>query len=274
MISGRSLGHESLFPLDSCGQNRRAHGSGAGTRFRGRLQVARLTVRRVVSWNCGTAFHAKSQPIADLSPDLLVVQETEARAFTDAVWIGKSPRKGLGVHAAVGQSVLMAPGYDPVHRWFAPTVWTRSRGTTEVLAVWAMNHRGDPERKAHGQTLRAFQAYAPWLASHPTVIIGDFNANAIWDLPRVPGTYHDTKRELEALGYVSVYHARSGEPHGSESEPTFYFYRHEGKPYHIDYCYLPAVWLPRVRAFQIGRYSEWGALSDHMPLIPDLELDG
>ena len=233
-----------------------------------------LTIRRLVSWNCGTAFHAKSQAITALHPDLLIVQEAESSAFDDALWIGGSPRKGVGVRSAPGQSVAIAAGYDPIHRWFAPTLWSRPEGTTQVLAVWAMNHRGDPERQAHGQTLRALQAYGRWLSASPTVVLGDFNANAIWDRPRIPGTYHDTQGELERLGYLSVYHALTGERHGAESEATFFFYRHEDRPYHIDYCYLPAAWVPRIRHFEIGRYADWGALSDHMPLVLDLEVDG
>ena len=34
---------------------------------------------------------------------------------------------------------------------------------------------------------------------------------------------------------------------GRETRPTFFLYRHQRRPYHIDYCFLPTRYLGRIR---------------------------
>jgi hypothetical protein len=69
---------------------------------------------------------------------------------------------------------------------------------------------------------------------------------------------------------VSAYHSRYAEAQGRETRPTFFLYRHRQRPYHIDYCFLPATWLGRIRDVKVGGHAAWAAKSDHMPLTVDL----
>jgi hypothetical protein len=41
-----------------------------------------------------------------------------------------------------------------------------------------------------------------------------------------------------AKGIESVYHKYFEQQQGKEAHPTFYLYRHQNKPYHMDYCLL------------------------------------
>jgi endonuclease/exonuclease/phosphatase family metal-dependent hydrolase len=45
-----------------------------------------------------------------------------------------------------------------------------------------------------------------------------------------------------------------------------FLYRHQLRPYHIDYCFLPTHWVGRIRDVTVGDHRKWAAKSDHMPL--------
>ena len=77
-------------------------------------------------------------------------------------------------------------------------------------------------------------------------------------------------RYLGGMGLVSAYHSRYAEEQGRETRPTFFLYRHQRRPYHIDYCFLPTVWLGRMRDVTVGGHGEWASKSDHMPLTVDV----
>jgi endonuclease/exonuclease/phosphatase family metal-dependent hydrolase len=137
-----------------------------------------------------------------------------------------------------------------------------------LLAVW-MKGVG-PDRYVRGLN-RAIDACRALIARHPTVVLGDFNSNTIWDREHPGHLSHSALvGRLDALGLESAYHRARGEPHGKEREATFYFYRRRTAPYHLDYCFLPRRWTPRLRRVTVGGWKEWRSLSDHVPLVCDL----
>ena len=83
-------------------------------------------------------------------------------------------------------------------------------------------------------------------------------------------------RILDDLNIVSAYHSVTGEPHGKETIPTLYWRdrREDGPTYHIDFCFIPRNWVPRISHFDIGRYAAWcgNGLSDHVPITLDVDL--
>ena len=76
----------------------------------------------------------------------------------------------------------------------------------------------------------------------------------------------------EELGLVSAYHRYTGEPHGIERTPTHYWRWQETSPFHIDYCFVPRSW--RIERVEVGGFDEWKELSDHRPLIVDVDPGG
>lgn len=66
-----------------------------------------------------------------------------------------------------------------------------------------------------------------------------------------------------------MYHENMDLDHGKETHPTFYMYRNEKKPYHIDYVFAGSSW--KLKDFKIGVAHDWLHLSDHMPLSVDIE---
>ena len=109
------------------------------------------------------------------------------------------------------------------------------------------------------------------LLNTPTIIIGDFNWNAIWDAkPSYPlcGNLADVRGILEERGIRSVYHEFFSEDFGIESKPTFFMHHDRDKPYHIDYCFASSNF--DAENFEVGNFGDWVKKSDHMPIIVTL----
>jgi endonuclease/exonuclease/phosphatase family metal-dependent hydrolase len=121
---------------------------------------------------------------------------------------------------------------------------------------------------------RALQYYAEFLSSGLLVVAGDFNDNIRWDKPRGRWSHGKTVKRLRDFGLVSAYHTFHTVAQGAEQHPTMYWRdRKKGGPaYHIDYCFIPAAW--RVAAADVGEFDPWVRLSDHVPLIIDVDPMG
>ena len=96
-----------------------------------------------------------------------------------------------------------------------------------------------------------------------TVIIGDFNSNAVWDKYHGKRNHSAVVAELKAKNIVSAYHYVTGEQSGYETNATFYLHKHKDKKFHIDYCFLNPM---LIKDFQILDSDEWLQYSDHVPI--------
>ncbi len=59
---------------------------------------------------------------------------------------------------------------------------------------------------------------------------------------------------------------------GKEKHPTQYMYRHQDKPYHLDYCFMSSVFCNKLSSVEIGKYKKWAICSDHTPLIVEFNF--
>jgi hypothetical protein len=48
-------------------------------------------------------------------------------------------------------------------------------------------------------------------------------------------------------------------------------YRHQAKPYHIDYCFASGDWMAKLAAVEVGHFRTWKKYSDHVPLMVRFE---
>jgi exonuclease III len=233
---------------------------------------------RIITWNCQGAFRKKARCIANLKPDIAVIQECEKLDklnFEEDIvqpysrhWFGDS-RKGLGIFSFTEYTFHLNKRYDSSIRHCIP-VHVKGNIDFNLIAVWAMDHK---HRKLSyiAQVYLAIQKYKNFIKGANTVITGDFNFNKIWDgTPRI-ANFSKVVAELGKKDLASVYHEHFNELHGEESRHTLFMYRKKNKGYHIDYCFAPKLWIQHLRSFQLGDFDYWCKFSDHCPLIIDFD---
>ena len=231
---------------------------------------------RIVTWNCGMALARKAPSLLALHPDIAVIQECSKKSVGalhshgfSGLWFGANQNKGLAVFCGKG---LTLQAVDKLFgKWVVPV---RVQGTADfkLLAIWACPVGTRRADNYIGEVHRCLVKHRGWFSNAPVVAAGDFNSNVQWDQNR-PGRNHtEVVRLFEGHGLISAYHTHHEEKQGAETCPTYYFYRHQDRPFHIDYVFVPKDW--KLRSVEVGSFREWGHLSDHVPMVVDLETEG
>jgi exonuclease III len=231
---------------------------------------------RIVTWNCRLALHKKAAALLALKPDIAVIQECarperwqHAVGASTALWHGDNPAKGLAVLTFGDWHLEAADRPVADCRLFLPV---RVTGPIEfnLLGVWTKEAANSRRNSYIGQMHIALDFYRDFLAQQGSVVAGDLNSNAIWDLKYPNNNHTQAVVRLAELGMVSAYHVWHRRAHGCEVHMT---HRHNlGKSFHLDYCFVPRAWAQHIGSVQVGG-SKWYKLSDHAPLIVDVSLD-
>ncbi|REK76420.1 endonuclease/exonuclease/phosphatase family protein [Paenibacillus paeoniae] len=235
----------------------------------------------IVSWNCNMAFRKKISYISQFKPDILIIQECENPELLelnrfpyqvkDVLWFGSNNSKGIGIFSFSKYKLKLHEKYNEAFRYVIPISIDGLHNLT-LFAVWAMNDKVNPQNAYIRQIWNAINYYEDEIGDN-TIIAGDFNSNAIWDGYRRIGNHSDVVRFLKEKNIRSAYHYFFNKNQGQESHPTFYMHRNEAKRYHIDYCFLSGELMNLTTKVIIGEYSDWISVSDHMPLVIELNLD-
>jgi len=216
---------------------------------------------RIVSWNCRGKFRDKFRYIKQLNADIYVIQECEnpeknpyflSEFYSNYVWYGESSSKGLAIFAK--PEIHIEPNDWPVYclRHFLSL---RINDSFDLLGVWAC--------APYIEEYCIYQAINIDKYDGNTVIIGDFNSNAIWDKDHGRRNHSTVVAQLLEKGIVSAYHHVTHEEHGKETVPTYCMYKHADKPYHIDYCFTSPC---NILDFKILNDNTWLQHSDHFPI--------
>jgi len=231
---------------------------------------------KIITWNCNMAYRNKAQFILAFQPDIVVVQECENPERlkfpadlpepTDIIWHGENPHKGVGVFAYNGYKLKIHKSHNPEFKTIIPIKVTGGNNDFMLFAVWANNPR-DKKFQYVGQIWKAVHHYEKLLKHNLSIWAGDFNSNSIWDKPKREGNHTTLVKFLAERDIHSAYHNFYGQQHGSEAHPTYFLYRHEDKPYHMDYCFSSKHFLDRLVHVEVGAYADWRAYSDHKPII-------
>ncbi len=220
------------------------------------------------------AFRKKGHLIQNEEPDILIVPECEhpdkllnlALNATSTLWYGTNKNKGLAVFS-FGRYVLKEMNDHNVElKLFCPIHVTGGECDFKLFAVWANNPQ-DWEYQYIGQVWKAIHYYENILSTEQIIIAGDFNSNIIWDKLHRKASHTMVIDMLESLGIFSTYHMHNNEAQGKELHSTFHLYRHENKPYHIDYCFASQFFIERLIDVEVGQFRNWTLYSDHKPLI-------
>lgn len=229
---------------------------------------------RLVTWNCNRGIYSDKVPLLDpLAADIAVIQECPRPAAESAncLWFGDNPRQGVLILAASPYSLRRLPALDGVPKFVVPFLVSGPVGDFTLLAVWAKAASVPGYVKA---MIAAVEKYSDLIVGSPCVLMGDLNSSARY-ASMCPATLNHSRLVtlLASRGLVSAYHGFFGEAQGDETRPTYYHRWNPEEPFHIDYCFMPAAWMQKVRNVQVGGYEEWKAASDHRPLVVDINFE-
>lgn len=228
---------------------------------------------KIITWNCNMAFRRKAGLLAIHQPDIVVIQECEnpdrlkfaedVPKPTDIVWSGDNVHKGVGVFSYGDYRLKIHKTYNREFKTVIPIEVTGNDADFLLFAVWA-NNPLDKKFQYVGQIWKAVHYYEK-LLKKPSIWIGDFNSNTIWDKPRREFNHSALVRFFADRKIHSAYHQFYNQLHGIEEHPTYFLYKHEDKHYHLDYCFLSNHF--ELEHVEIGTYHDWREHSDHKPLI-------
>lgn len=225
---------------------------------------------RLATWNCcGGPLPEKRAALKRLAADLAVVPESlrPPAEVSGQLWFGEPKKKGLAVLAGPDIDLEYIDVGSELSPYIVP-IQVHGPRSFLLLAVWTQNE-GD-EKYVRG-LVRAVDACEGIISTQPTVVMGDFNSNAVWDNEHPKDCNHSALvRQLDSLGLESAYHVHYGEKYGEETRPTFFHYRQESRKHHIDYCFFPKAWRHELRNVSVGSFADWSKLSDHVPLIVEV----
>ncbi|MDR3578114.1 MAG: hypothetical protein P4L50_29970 [Anaerolineaceae bacterium] len=234
---------------------------------------------KLLTWNCNGAFRKKAAAILTSQPDLAVIQECEnlsklgqIKDFpvpTEQHWNGVNPSRGVGIFSYGEYRFSLYKNYDADIQYCIP-IQVIGPQSFHLIAIWAMPH-SDRQQSYIGQVYKAVGTYADFIRQADTVILGDLNSNQIFDKKFRIGNHTTVVNMLAEMGLVSAYHDYYQEQQGSETRPTFYLYRHQAKPLHLDYIFIPKNWMNKLSSIEVGDYDRWREYSDHCPVTLEIQ---
>jgi exodeoxyribonuclease-3 len=238
---------------------------------------------KIITWNCNMAFRKKARYILTMKPDILIIVECEhpdkliyegdIPTPTDKLWFGKNLHKGLAIFSYSNYRFRILESHNESFRMIIPIEVKGGHFDFNLFLIWAYNP-DDKDGRYITQVWKAITHYDQLLTERPTMFIGDFNSNTIWDYQKHRmGSHSGVVRQLADKRIFSVYHLHHNQAQGSEEHPTFYLYRHKNKPYHLDYCFVSADMIEKLQSVDIGEFEYWTKLSDHVPLIVTFQND-
>ena len=232
---------------------------------------------RIVTWNCNMRFRHKIGKIIDLSAQLAIIPECEnieklkvSEYFSkicDSIWIGDNPNKGIGIFSFSDIKLELASWYNSNYKYVIPVHIKFKSNSYLLFAIWACNNPKGTFRYIE-QVYQAMNHYSKYINLKDTLVIGDFNSNSIWDNKHLKyGSHSMVVNFLKEKDIVSCYHTYYNEKHGEETAPTLYMYRHEDKPYHVDYAFVSQNLYTKIVNIQVGSACKYLEHSDHMPIL-------
>ncbi len=190
---------------------------------------------------------------------------------TDTLWFGKNEHKGLAIFPYGKFRFSIYNNHRPELQMIIPIAVTGGAVDFTLFAIWA-NNPTDKDGQYVEQVWKAIHEYEALLKDTKTILAGDFNSNTIWDRKRRAGNHSNVIKFLAEKGIVSTYHLHHKQVQGKEEHPTLYLYRHKDKPYHLDYCFVPADFARKLQSVYIGDYEYWTKYSDHVPVVVTIDL--
>jgi hypothetical protein len=180
-------------------------------------------------------------------------------------WMGRNEAKGLAI-IVKGDSSRPVANINNDLIYFLPIQTQFGL----IVGTWAFNRRA---RKfgsmCSGNLADVLKFYEPSISSNSQAIIsGDFNNGPQWDFTSFHiNNFRHLNSELSNSDFISSYHNFTNEKFGAENSDTYFHHRNQEKGFHIDYVYTKGY---EVLNCTVGSYADWHLISDHVPVISEL----
>jgi exonuclease III len=233
---------------------------------------------KLVTWNCAMGYKEKHEMLLTIDADIMVIQECSELSMREmndsegwsAWWVGENKNKGLGV-------LVRAP-WTILEKWALRPKWTgRLRiggpAVVDLFPVWAHKSKS-PDIEYIEQVHLLLDLIEQNSLTPFAIVAGDFNSHSRWDKDYKINNHTESVERFHKLGFKSAYHEHWGGPHGSEEKhPTHWHLKKKKKAYHVDYVFLSRQLLPKRKSVVVGGCDQWLSLSDHAPLVVELDLE-
>ena len=230
---------------------------------------------RIITWNCAGKFREKYSYIIEYKPDIFIIQECEY-SVCDTIsnsygykylWYGdKIDYKGLSLFFNPDYTIHVSKKFSFNYKIIIPLV-VETEINFNIMPVWTLS---EPGRSYNIQLEEAIVYYSKYLEENYSLIIGDFNA------PFSAGNKYNFIKEINAslnkIDIYSLYHEFYKFNIGHHKHSTFFSRRKKEHPNMLDYCYGSSFFIDKIKDLHIGDYDNWIRLSDHMPIIIDMEI--
>ncbi len=230
-----------------------------------------MAALRLIAWNCHHgSVQARLAELAPFAPAIVFLQECQPGvklpSASSCLACQVNARKGIAL-ASLDAEYQITPLRRRPNRGRAIVGAT----VTGPISFTALGIWGQGPRYAN-DVMATLDAYRRVLRSGPAVVLGDLNSGS--NLTRQPPSKGHARilAALKDCGLVSAYHAFHDVAHGHEAHPTYRHQRNVTKPWHIDFCFVPAAWIQHVRSVELFDGDEWPKKSDHLPLSVELQF--
>ena len=233
---------------------------------------------KIIEWNCQGAFRTKNEKILELKPDLLIILECENEEKlnfgkdtpqpNDFYWYSKG-KKGIGIFSYSDYKIKPLPLFNSNFNYIIPLLVYNQSNSFLIFAIWAMDDKENPSKRYIGQIWLAINFYKE-IFNDQVLLIGDFNSNQRWDEKSRIGNHTAMVNLLSSYHIESLYHKQENLKHGAETDFTFFMHRNLEKKYHIDYIFSSLNIIKNGFKLTLGNSKDWITLSDHIPLILEM----
>lgn len=231
---------------------------------------------KIVTWNSYQNFKECFKEIIKEKADIYVIPECEDPAISKSeeyrefasnyYWVGDNKQKGLGIFACDDVKIELVALDDNGLRYFIPV---RVNDSFNLLCVWTNPDLENKVVEYPNEITRYYEQHKDsGFFNDEMIICGDFNCDV-----RLKNKTHGRNvlkmiDKLSEVGLVDTYHYLNDEKQGEESQPTFYWLFKLENPFHLDHVFASPG---RIKTFEIGDSEKWLGLSDHMPIIFEIE---
>ena len=234
---------------------------------------------RIVSWNSKVGFSTeKAKYIKSYNADLYVIQEC-AETNLDELETYFSNRTfycdyvdskyGVGLFSEKFNFEILSE-HNNSFRYIVPYRIFNKEYEFILFAIWTKNKdKKNREIEYTEQTWKAItnDDYQKYLKGS-VIMIGDFNStNKLKQKP----PHSQLIGKLKEYGLESAYHKYHNCMDCDEITPTLFWTMNKDKKYHCDFCFVSSDYRVKNIIIESAEIWEKHKLSDHCPLIIDIE---